>query len=917
MSDSALFHKISTLASAYSSEWIIVKNPAGATVFVSPSCYQITGYSTDEFMNNPNLLEGIAAALPEDHKNNGIAAGQITKNLPRKQFSIIGKNGNKIHIGQRSFTERDTKGGVVYYVDVFQDITCWTEDYQSLCKSKEKYEKAFHKSSCIMGFSKLETGEFVEVNEAFTEVMNLTSEEVIGKRVTDILKMHEEKRAQYVERILKEGFLKNETIEIETQHGQKHILAYNAEVIKQEEDLMLISAFDVSELTVAKKNLLYYNSLYEILTGIALNYINIPFERIDQGILDALEKVGEFISADRAYLFNYDLDKSTASCTHEWCRDNIPAQIEQMQDIPLENLFEFQAHRTGEIFLIEDIKIVQNQRIKNELKTLGIRSKAALPLLHNGVPMGMIGFDKVKHPNSYSQHELLMFKLLARIIVNLRLRHKAQKALIESETRFRSLIENAPVLINAFDKNGKCMIWNKQCQETLGYSADEVLAHANPMELFYPDKDIRKAALEATTKSPIQQDLIWYAKTKHGNYIPNIWMNYRLPDGLIINIGRDITKQREDEKQKQIIETGYKFLFDNMIEGFVQCQMIYDQNNNPVDFTILKLNKAFSSQLHITPENLIGKNIKSVFPDLEKYWLDILSKVARNDQRVTFQKFFQPFNKHYAISAFSPMPGQFATIITDITKRKNDEAKIKNQIEEIVQYQNKLKKLNAKLINAEESERRKIAGFLHDDVGQLLSAAHLQLTSLAEINAPIDKQKQMISSASNLINQSIRLCRQMTYNLNTPILKQFGLIAALKWKLTEANKLYGIETRLEAHTTDFNFSESLNNLFFRVLGEIINNAIKHANCSLIRLEIKHAGDELIFSVIDNGIGFDFQKVMAAQEDTKYGLFSISERLMAIGGVLKVSSLPGSGANISIVLKQSNATTGRKISKTPI
>jgi PAS domain S-box-containing protein len=916
MSDSASFHEVPSFATAYTSEWVVVKHPDGATVYVSPSCYVVTGYSAGDFMQNPNLLEEITVQQPAETAGNETGTGHTGNNTSRRQFCIKSKTGNTLHIGQRSFAEKDPSGETIFKVDVFQDITCWTEDYKALCQSKEKYENAFRKSSGVMGFSKLTTGEFVEVNEAFTELMHLTPEEAIGKKVTDVLAMHEEKRARYIEKLLHEGYLKNEIIEIETAAGQKHTLAYHAEVLRQEEDLLFISAFDLSEQTDAQKKLQHYNSLYEMLTGIALNYINLPFGEIEQGILESLEKVGRLIAADRAYVFDYNTDKSTASCTHEWCREDIPPQIEQLQDIPLENLFEFRAHRSGDIFLVEDMQKVKNQRLKKEMENLGIRSMVALPLLHNSLPVGMIGFDTVKHPNRYDRHELLMFKLLARIIVNLRLRHKAQISLLKSESRFRSLIENAPVLFNAFDNDGKCIIWNKQCHETFGYSAREVMAHPNPMELFYPDKDIRKAAVEVTTRTPVKEELIWNPKTKSGKYITTRWMNYQLPDGLIINIGNDITQQMENEEQKQNVEQEYKLLFDNMSEGFAQCQMVYDQNNNPVDFTILIINKALSHQLHIAPQNLIGKNIKSIFPDIGKHWFDILSTVARNGQNVTFQKFYQPFNKYYEVSAFSPSPGRFATIITDITKRKSDESRIQRQIEEITRYQNKLKKLNTQLINAEENERREIAGFLHDDVGQLLSAAHLQLTSLAEINAPVNKQKQLISDAVEIINKSIRLCRQMTYTLNTPILKQFGLPAAIKWKLSEVTKLYAIQTKLEAHTTDYNFSDSLNNLLYRMLGEIINNAVKHANCTLIRLEIKQAGDEVFFSVIDNGKGFDFQKVMAAQEDNKYGLFNISERLQPVGGILSVASQPGSGANVSIRVKHETSTKGSKISKSP-
>jgi len=375
-----------------------------------------------------------------------------------------------------------------------------------------------------------------------------------------------------------------------------------------------------------------------------------------------------------------------------------------------------------------------------------------------------------------------------------------------------------------------------------------------------------------------------------------------LPDGLIISMGNDISQRTREVAQIQKVESEYQLLFENMNEGFALCRMIYDENMSPVDWVILKVNNALERNAGLTSRQLIGKRITQIFPNLDPFWFKVFGQVAMEGKKTTFQKFFPELNRNYEISAFSPLPDQFATIITDITKRKAADERVRKQLMEITQYQKRLKNLNAQLIDAEESERRRIAEFLHDDLGQLLSAAHLKLTSMANCSSPPIKQKKITETASELINNSINLCRQMTYDLNTPILKKFGLLAALKWKLSEVQKIFGIKTTMRIHNEQFSLSESLNNLLFRVLAEIINNAAKHSKCTNIILEITGNEKSVLFSVFDDGIGFDFDKVMANQQGIKYGLFNISERLFPVSGKLMVETTPGKGSKVGVLMK---------------
>jgi PAS domain S-box-containing protein len=118
-----------------------------------------------------------------------------------------------------------------------------------------------------------------------------------------------------------------------------------------------------------------------------------------------------------------------------------------------------------------------------------------------------------------------------------------------SEKRFRTIYENAPVLIDAFDENGRCVLWNKECQKTFGWTMEEVNASENPLEMFYPDPAVRDAVLLTVTTEPDGQFREWSAKTKDGRSLTTLWANFRLPDGMAFSMGLDITAQKNAEEK--------------------------------------------------------------------------------------------------------------------------------------------------------------------------------------------------------------------------------------------------------------------------------------------------------------------------------------------------------------------------------
>lgn len=148
----------------------------------------------------------------------------------------------------------------------------------------------------------------------------------------------------------------------------------------------------------------------------------------------------------------------------------------------------------------------------------------------------------------------------------------------------------------------------------------------------------------------------------------------------MLNLLDDLKAENEARKKSEdsLRESEAKFrtLFNAMSEGFALHQVIYDENHNPVDYIIKDINPAFEKHVGISMPEAIGRRASEVYAVPEAPFLDVYSRVAGTGEPYYFQSFFEPLNRHFEISVFSPFKDYFATIFTDITERKVTENKL-------------------------------------------------------------------------------------------------------------------------------------------------------------------------------------------------------------------------------------------------
>ncbi len=201
------------------------------------------------------------------------------------------------------------------------------------------------------------------------------------------------------------------------------------------------------------------------------------------------------------------------------------------------------------------------------------------------------------------------------------------------------------------------------------------------------------------------------------------------------------------------------------------------------------------------------------------------------------------------------------------------------------------------IIDAEENERKRIAQDLHDGVGQLLSAAKLNLSSLEDnLNWSNEESKALYKNAMDLVDDSVTEIRAVSHNMMPNALLKSGLVAAVRELVQKLNTADKLKIDLEITGLQARLDQTTEAILFRVLQEIISNVIKHAKANHIGIQFIKHDTELTVMVEDNGIGFNTQKIADFEG---IGLKNIQSRISFLNGSVHFDSSIGKGTTVVI------------------
>lgn len=214
-----------------------------------------------------------------------------------------------------------------------------------------------------------------------------------------------------------------------------------------------------------------------------------------------------------------------------------------------------------------------------------------------------------------------------------------------------------------------------------------------------------------------------------------------------------------------------------------------------------------------------------------------------------------------------------------------------------------------RIIQAQEHERRRVARDLHDGLAQQLAAAILGLEVAQRVlENDVQRAKRELISVEQIIRGGLREAREVIFNLRPLSMDNIGLQAALSKLISRIKEQTGADILLSVHGEERKMDSTSLTCVFRIIQEALNNAIKHANATEIKVRLEFAPDFLAVQVIDNGCGFDFLSEETWTSNGEHlGLIGMKERAELIGATLKIDSRPGSGTRVFLHLAKDNGS----------
>lgn len=238
----------------------------------------------------------------------------------------------------------------------------------------------------------------------------------------------------------------------------------------------------------------------------------------------------------------------------------------------------------------------------------------------------------------------------------------------------------------------------------------------------------------------------------------------------------------------------------------------------------------------------------------------------------------------------------FTVILRDITESKMAAEALRQSQSVLREKQEELQALAEKLLMAQDQERRRIARELHDDFNQRLAALSVELETLerapAALPEPVARQLAVIRGQVGRLSDDLH---DLAYKLHPSLLEHVGLEVAMRDHVTEFTKRHGLPATFTAREVPESIVPEVATNLFRVMQESLQNVVKHAEATEVTVRLSGSSRGLGVSVRDNGKGFDLENKQAQIKGL--GLVSMQERARALGGCLRIHSIPRDGTKV--------------------
>jgi PAS domain S-box-containing protein len=474
---------------------------------------------------------------------------------------------------------------------------------------------------------------------------------------------------------------------------------------------------------------------------------------------------------------------------------------------------------------------------------------------------------------------------------------QSENTLLESEARYRTLVENANDAI-IVAQEGLLKFANRRTSEITGYSHEEIAG--KPFAGFIHPDDRQMVVNNYASRlrgEKVPKNYVFRIVGKTGK---EVWAEINAVliqwqgRPATLNFLSDITERKQAEERIQTLMREIEF--------------ILGATKTTLDIIDPKFNLRFVDPASKKARgNWPGRKCYDYFMGRRSPCSNCgMSQALRTKEMVVSEVvLLQEGQRPVQIISipFQDEKGEWlvAEVSVDITERKRAE-------EALLASREELRLLTARLQSLREEERTYLAREIHDELGQALTALNMDLAWLA---GKLPKsQPQLLKKAESMtavVASTMQTVKRLSSELRPGLLDDLGLVAAMQWQAEEFGKRTWLKMKLVFQPEEMTVERDLSTAIFRIFQELLTNIARHAKATRVEVSLKRRARALELRVKDNGRGIKKSEISGSRS---LGLIGVRERALVFGGQVEITGVPHKGTRVVVRLPERGRNDGK-------
>ena len=639
-----------------------------------------------------------------------------------------------------------------------------------------------------------------------------------------------------------------------------------------------------------------------LLAELSATFIHLPANQVDGQIKEAQKRICETLGLDRSMLGQVSPKLGHLAITHGWKAEGMPDNIQVTpQDFPWGDRMILEGKEI--CFARVDELPPEAAKDKEAYNRQGPKSGAMFPLMAEGRVIGVLAFGMEREEREWPRPLVERLRLVAEVFANALARKRVSEQLQTAYGELRkqkemlqTIFDHIPMMINFGDGEFGLEMVNRAWGQTLGWTLDEIRRdNVDILVENYPDPQYRQQVRDFVVNSNGEW-ANFKTTVRGGRVIDTSWMMLHLPDGTSMGMGLDITERLRAEEALRENERRLVSIYNTVAD------VIFHLAVEPGgQFRFLSVNPAFLRTTGLSLEAVVGKTVNEVIP--EPSLTMVLGKYRQAIEENTIVHWEEtsdyPTGRMTGVVSVAPIFDDKGTC-TNLVGSVHDISERKRAVEDLAASRDEIRAHAARLVTAQEDERRRLSIEVHDQICQDLASIAIELGGYAAKPPRGEDVAARLRTLQARVVKAAHEAGHIAYRLHPSVLDHLGLPNALQDLCNQfAERAPTITLEFTSSTVAPSVPREVAACLYRIAQESLQNAARHSSAKHGSVALSWQDRTIVLTITDDGVGFD-PKV--ARENGGLGIIGMEERARSVNGKLTITSQPGSGTRIAFEVR---------------